>query len=147
MQVLKRRDVDGISTDCATTIVSVKSQKSVSFSVGNSSARAKKRTCFVIARFGVSDFESSSHNPEVVGSNPAPATRQKTQKLRFLSLFCLFFRLRSIRNDWDLDGTRPFFLVSISPARNTVAPTSRQRAVGEDISVGLRSSNCSAMFI
>ena len=43
--------------------------------VGNSSARAKKHTCFMIARLGVSDFESSSHNPEVVGSNPAPATR------------------------------------------------------------------------
>ena len=42
--------------------------------VGNSSARAKKHTCLVIAGLGVSDFESSSHNPEVVGSNPAPAT-------------------------------------------------------------------------
>ena len=33
-------------------------------SVGNSSARAKKRTCFVIARLGSCHFDSSSHNPE-----------------------------------------------------------------------------------
>ena len=45
--------------------------------VGNSSARAKKHTCFVIASLGSCYLESSSHNPEVVGSNPAPATRNK----------------------------------------------------------------------
>ena len=42
--------------------------------VGGSSVSAKQSACFVIARLGVSDFESGSHNPEVVGSNPAPAT-------------------------------------------------------------------------
>jgi len=31
----------------------------------------------VIAGFTVPDFESASHNPEVAGSNPAPATRRK----------------------------------------------------------------------
>ena len=46
-------------------------------SVGDSSARAKKRTCFMIARLGSCHFESGSHNPEVVGSNPAPATRKR----------------------------------------------------------------------
>ena len=43
--------------------------------VGGSSARTKKNICPVIASLGGWHPESSSHNPEVVGSNPAPATR------------------------------------------------------------------------
>ena len=42
--------------------------------VGGSSVRAKQSACFVIAGLGASDFESGSHNPEVVSSNPASAT-------------------------------------------------------------------------
>ena len=42
--------------------------------VGGSSVSAKQNTRVVIDCLGSWHFESSSHNPEVVGSNPAPAT-------------------------------------------------------------------------
>ena len=49
----------------------------LSRSVGNSSALLSRKPRPLIACFGALMRESGSHNPEVVGSNPAPATRNK----------------------------------------------------------------------
>ena len=46
--------------------------------VGNSSARAKKRTCLVIARLSSWRFESSSHNPE--GFEGAPPGAESSDR-------------------------------------------------------------------
>ena len=40
--------------------------------------RAKQHTCFVIVRLGVSDFESSSHNPE--GFEGAPPVAESSDR-------------------------------------------------------------------
>ncbi len=81
-------------------------------SVGDSSVRTEKRTCFVIARFAVCHFESSSHNPEVVGSNPAPATRQKHLFSRENGCFSNFLGLNAnarIRGSSFLVGVSLFY--------------------------------------
>ena len=63
--------------------------------VGGSSVRAKQRTHFLIARLGSWHFESSSHNPEVVGSNPAPATSQNTRNHLISGVFLHFLGLNA----------------------------------------------------
>ena len=58
-----------------------------------------------------------------------PQPDERLDILGYRVFFCIFSRFRSRRKYSDLDGTRQFFLVSISPARNTFAPPRRQRAV------------------
>ena len=59
--------------------------------VGDSSVRAKQRTRFLIARLGVSNFDSGSHNPEgFEGALPVAeeATEEAGQALGFAQTKC-----------------------------------------------------------
>ena len=73
--------------------------------VGNSSATENPQSCFVIASLGICHLESGSHNPEVVGSNPAPATRRKDLEPcgseSFLLIFPVFAVAGSIGTKTD----------------------------------------------
>jgi len=93
----------------------VKTSKDVSGRfVGNSSARAKKHCCLVIARLGVSDFESGSHNPE--GFKGAPPVAESSDR-------------RSRAGAW---------LVASKAQREALAPT---RTVGSNLAPATRKRN------
>jgi len=80
----------------------------VILSVGNSSARCCRNTRKGLAVLAIPGFESISHNPEVVGSNPAPATRRKdlvSQDTKsFFVSFSVFAVDGSIRIKTEQDG-------------------------------------------
>ena len=58
-------------------------------SVGEWSAKTRKDSWFVLSCFAFSGLDSCAHNPEVVGSSPASATKEllKSQDFRSFSFY------------------------------------------------------------
>ena len=56
-------------------------------SVGEWSAKTREDACFVLACIAFSGLDPCTHNPEVVGSSPASATKEllKSQDFRSFS--------------------------------------------------------------
>jgi len=87
--------------------------------VANSSALLSSHSRLLLSFFSSLTRESGSHNPEVVGSNPAPATIKTTVFIEnggFSNFLSIFLRRHAV-------------------GKTNLAPPTRRRAVGDDESL------------